>query len=386
MNDVLNLSGRNVLLLDASFSAVPLYESLRETGATVWFVGNRSRDALALAFPNYWIQGDYSNTGLITEIVKDYGVTDIVPGCTDVSMTTFARLERNGAYRYGIEADACLNRKDRFREVCARLSLPAPRAIQPENLPRQGRFICKPVDGYSGVGVSCFEAGDEDAFRQAFRLACESSLSGKAVCEPFVEGQLYSCSVFLHDQSVKHAFFVKEGSRYEPYSVDVSYVVEAETVPDNAVLIDAIERLARALNLCDGLLHVQFISGMGGPEIVEVTRRCPGDLYARLIEESTGFPYAMHYVTAFLGREYGGQVSRQRFVLRHTCKQLAGTTFGQLDLSLGWQSSMQVVPLRTPGEYISGVGYQRTAVLFFELKSLVDLQNAYGCLARISKS
>lgn len=383
MSGFIGAVGYNVLLLDASFSALPLYEALREMGATVWVVGNRPGDALAQAFPDFWIQADYSDAIIIAEIVKEYGITNIVPGCTDVSMTTFSRLQWNEVYKYDIQIDSCINKKDRFREICAQLSLPAPRAIQPDNLPQYGRFICKPVDGFSGVGISCFDAGDKEALMQALQLARQSSPSGKVVCESFIEGQLYSYSVFLHNQSVKHAFFVKEGSRYEPYSVDVSYVAQAEMVPGNKVLTNAVERLARALNLCDGLLHVQFISSIDGPQIVEVTRRCPGDLYARLIEESTGFPYAMHYVAAFLGRECAVQVLRPKFVLRHTCKQLANTVFRQLDLPFSLQSSIQIVPLRMPGEYISGVGYQRTAVLFSKLNSLMELQSAYCCLTQI---
>jgi hypothetical protein len=46
-----------------------------------------------------------------------------------------------------------------------------------------------------------------------------------------------------------------------------------------AALIRAIERVAETLGLVDGLVHAQFLQRDDAFVIVELTRRCPGDLY-----------------------------------------------------------------------------------------------------------
>ena len=54
-------------------------------------------------------------------------------------------------------------------------------------------------------------------------------------------------------------------------------------------LKEKVELISERLSLVDGLLHVQFILDSGRYWFVEMTRRCPGDLYSLLIEMSTGF-------------------------------------------------------------------------------------------------
>src|SRR6185436_12605384 len=112
---------------------------------------------------------------------------------------------------------------------------------------------------------------------------------------------LYSYSAFLEGGQVETAYVVREGSRYEPFAVDTSYVVANYSSAKLRQVRDAVEAIGRHLNLCDGLVHVQFIDDGDRIAILEVTRRCPGDLYSRLIEYSTGFPYAARYASYFVG-------------------------------------------------------------------------------------
>ncbi|ACI53091.1 putative carbamoyl-phosphate-synthetase protein [Gluconacetobacter diazotrophicus PA1 5] len=378
-------SPRNVLLLDASFAAVPIHDELVLLGCTVWTVGNRPHDALALAFPERWIQADYSDADIIRSIINEYAIADVVPGCTDVSMATFARLGGNRAYPYDPDVDRILNIKSRFRDLCEELDLPAPRAFLPECLPSRGHFICKPTDGFSGRGVSVFDATDAEATRAAFELARGHSPSGSILCESFISGSLFSYSAFLTDRKITRAFIVREGSRYDLFAVDTSYVVHPNDMPEAVVIGNAIERIAHKLNLCDGLVHVQFIVGEEGPRIIEITRRCPGDLYSRLIQESTGFRYAACYASYFLGLSEPEWEFVPRSVLRHTVKQRAGTIFTQFTVpTMG--AVMRLIPLRTPGERLSGVGYQRTALMFIEAPSYPTVRHLFDQLTNTLSS
>ena len=62
------------------------------------------------------------------------------------------------------------------------------------------------------------------------------------------------------------------------------------------------EIIADLLDLKDGLMHIQFIVDVQhNPTIVEICRRIPGDLYPKLVEYSTGFPYCERIIESYLG-------------------------------------------------------------------------------------
>ena len=365
-----------VLLLDAAFAAVPIHDFLVASGWEVWTMGNRSGDPLALANPDRWIEGDYSDVDSVVSAIAAHAFDAIVPGCTDVSMATFVATGFEGPYRYTAHADAILNTKNLFRQLCADLELPSPRTATCENLPPRGRFICKPVDSFSGKGVSIFNAEDSAAARDAFKTARGQSRTGQVICEEYIEGQLYSYSSFLKDGQVEIAFVVREGSRYDPFSVDTSHVVDWQSNPNVAILKSSVERIAQNLALCDGLIHVQFILNSARLVLLEITRRCPGDLYSLLVEYSTGFPYAAKYASYFIGKAIAGWAPERRHILRHTVKQMGGGRFDGLDIDIDL-NIRRVIPVRRTGDHITGTGFQRTGLIFAQEESQECLWSKY---------
>jgi hypothetical protein len=373
---------KNVLLLDAAFAAVPIHDFLVAADLDVWTMGNRANDPLALAYPDRWVQGDYSNVEVVRSLIDQLSIDAVVPGCTDVSMATFVAAGVKGPYRYSAEADAILNTKSLFRKLCADLDLPSPRIVTQEQLPRKQRLICKPVDSFSGRGVSIFDASDASATLQAFTAARRESPTAQVICEEFVEGQLYSYSSFLRDGRVDVAFVVREGSRYNPQAVDTSYVVDQIDDQKTQILKVSIEKIASYLQLCDGLIHTQFIANESKLALLEVTRRCPGDLYSLLIEYSTGFPFSSRYASYFVAEPIPHWDAKKRHILRHTVKQLGGTRFTGFDLDMDL-NIRRIVPVRRTGESIEGSGFQRTGLVFAEERTPDLLRKKYehliGC-------
>ncbi|MCG6414187.1 ATP-grasp domain-containing protein, partial [Vibrio fluvialis] len=152
-----------------------------------------------------------------------------------------------------------------------------------EDFPFPGRYICKPVDAFSGRGVSVIDGMDIDSVANADEVARSVSHTGRSLFETFVEGQLYSYSAFIEQRKVVESFVVIEGSSSNPYAVDTSYVDDEFNEDARAVLKKSIEAIAQHLQLRDGLVHLQFILADGQPYLIEITRRCPGDLYSKLI-------------------------------------------------------------------------------------------------------
>jgi hypothetical protein len=104
--------------------------------------------------------------------------------------------------------------------------------------------------------------------------------------------------------------------------------------------------------------------------VIEVTRRCPGDLYALLIEMSTGYPYGASYVASFLGGaplpQNAGTL--QKRIIRHTATSKDG------DSLWGFSFKQPVnlkffVPLATAGDFIKSSPYGRAGLFFLEAQS-----------------
>lgn len=309
---------KRVLLLDASFAALPIHNWLVEEKYEVWTIGNRPNDVLAQRNPEHYLEVDYSDPALVQSYIDKLSIEFVVPGCTDLSIETAQRLRVPGTKMDDVETYKKLADKITFRSLCAALDLPAPRRVQADFLPSCGQFIAKPTDAFSGHGISIFDGENLAAAHKALSDAQLASRTGEALIETYVEGQLYSYSCFLEEQSVIDGVIVKEDGAITPYAVDVSCVQFNFPVEGLNILNKSIQKLARHLKLVDGLLHIQFIWDGKTPWFIELSRRCPGDLYPRLVELSTGMRHAARYAAYFVGKRLPCAQPRQRYILRHT--------------------------------------------------------------------
>ncbi len=365
-----------VLLVDTGFSAAPVYEALLGFGHDVWVMGNREEDMLAKRAADRWVAQDYSDVEAVAGHIERLSIDCVVPGCTDVSLETCAALPLADSYIDSLDTTLILGSKQAFRETCAKLDLPAPRVHSDAEFPITGQFICKPVDAYSGRGVSVFDGRQHDALANALERARKHSRSGETIIETFCDGLLYSCSAFLENKTVAERFFVREGSSVNPYAVDTSYVVQDYPEERAQVIMGALEKLARFVDLRDGLLHVQFIDGSSGPVIVEVMRRCPGDLYARLIEFSSGVDYASRYASYFTGDKPKSTRRAQSNILRHTVTSEARAVFAGVDLNPP-EVVRAFYPIGAMGMELLPNQQNRAGVLFVQAGDTPDLKACF---------
>lgn len=374
---------KRVLLLDTSFAARPIHDTLLRENCEVWVIGNRPTDPLVVRDPTHYIEGDYSDVASTQAHIERLGITNVVPGCTDVSIETATRLRTSGTTLDSPETNNILADKSEFRDLCMRLDLPAPRIIRSESLPINRKLIAKPVDAFSGRGITVFDGANAREATEALEKARGESRSNRAIFETYSEGDLYSYSAFVEHQEIVDAVIVSEFGSVSPFAVDTSYVDSDFPAAGAAALKVAIERIARELGLVDGLIHVQFIWNGAEPSIVEITRRCPGDLYPTLIQLSTGAHYAKRYTSYFVGLDTSGPIPAQRFVLRHT------VSAGHAPYDGFWPiEAMRLVEFHP----LTGVGRKplaksrvdRVGVLFCEFGTRADLLVAYEQFSRRS--
>ena len=378
-----------VLLVDTNFSVQPIYQELVRLGHEVHVVGGNPSDCLAKSCQRYW-HIDYADTRALKDLVEKEQFAYLVPGCTDRSYSSCAIVSQGRFPSIApVNVDEDLNQKDRFRSLGQRLHLSVPRVQWQDsekesdgpllsNVYLRWPLVIKPVDGFSGKGVTILLHADATALRQAVMAARSASARGLCLIEDCVQGQLFSQSAFLCDRRVVQDFFVEEHCTANPFVVDTSRVVPEVPPELRAKLRQAIDAIAIELNLGDGLIHTQFILDGGQPWLIEITRRCPGDLYSQLIELSGGTGYVNNYVRPFLGLPVSIQNPQPYVpVMRHTVSVPAAQGFDHLHfrqplLLERW------IPLRVTGGPLEPSPIGRIGILFARAKDENELDILYA--------
>lgn len=359
-----------ILLVDTNRAAYPIYTALCKPEHEVWVVGNNPSDTLAKLATNYE-QLDYSDADKLAAFVKEKDFDYLVPGCTDLSYEMCAKI--NNRQFFGIDTSAntaVINKKSEFRKAAVKLSLPVPRLLPLEKVSDVNSVIVKPVDSFSGRGMTVIKNPVMSKVENALDYARKFSKTGKAIIEEFVSGQLFSHSAFIREGKVVTDFIVQEDCISNSYAVDTSRVVFDFSIGMLDLLRTDVCRLATSLNLLDGLVHTQFIVSGNKYWIIEITRRCPGDLYSLLIEFSTGYSYAANYAAPFVGGTVclpDADIHPER-IIRHTAspkddKSLWGFGFScPVDIKL-------FVPLAISGTVLGAGPNGRAGIFFFRTSS-----------------
>jgi biotin carboxylase len=362
-----------VLLFDTNVSSAPILQYLEGAGHEVHVVGRNPEDYLARTASNY-INLDYADADAALALVGSTGAEFIVPGCNDISYQTCAQIAAKRPFPGidGLAVTRTIMLKQDFRAYADRNGIPAPRAIA-EGADVNGRsVVVKPVDAYSGRGVTALKAASKPALDAAASLAKEYSQSGRYIVEDYVQGQLYSHTAFVDDTGVVADFIVEEHGSVNPFTVDTSRVVHDFDADLLGQVRGAITQMARDLQLRPGLIHTQFITDGTAYWIIEITRRCPGDLYSLLISLSTGFDYAENYVRPFLGEPFKIERGADLPVMRHTISLREDQRFEALQFHRPLAIE-RYVALAQSGDHIRPSPFGRVGILFAGAASIGDL-------------
>lgn len=366
---------KKVLLIDTNYSSLPIYEYLIETGFDVYVCGANPNDFLAKTVENY-INIDYSNIDKMRALINTLKVYYIVPGCNDLSYQVCAELNSDEKF-FGLdkpETAEIINNKEKFRKFSNTVGLPVPSVYTSCDEINSWPIIVKPVDAFSGRGMTVVYESNQELLASAIDYAKQYSGSKQYIIEQFMSGQLYSHTAFLVDGNVQIDFIVEEYGTANPLVVDTSYVVHDFSNETLREIRDKIELMAGELNLVDGLIHTQFIMRDDAFYFIEITRRCPGDMYGQLIERSTGFRYAKAYAQNFLSQKnYLDKFEYQiAHILRHTVSQNEESFFKSLKFNFSLKIE-QLVFLSLAGDRVKASPFSRIALLFARAESREDL-------------
>lgn len=370
-----------VLLVDTNVSSAPIYDFLCSEGHEVYVTGNNPNDFLAKCAKKY-IQADYSDIRSLEEIIEQLKIDFLVPGCNDASYKACSLTNKNHRFP-GIDCPVnteTLNNKKLYREFAKENSLPVPRYfLTEESIDIDSPFIVKPADSFSGRGTTVILKNNQKELEEAIRKAKKYSPSGMFLIEEFVSGQLYSHSAFIEDQKTILDIIVEEHCVANPFAVDTSRVCDGFPEQARQLLHQAVEKTAQTLKLKDGLIHTQFILRPDySIRLIEPTRRCPGDLYSKLIDLSTDIHYAENYTRPFLGLQHHFPCTPdiKEKIVRHTITDKFGGNFWTLSFTEPVKLR-EYIPLSLCGDVINPAPQGRIGIMFLTADTQKEFDNIF---------
>lgn len=309
---------KKILILNGGHSEIPLIKAAKELGYYVITSGNKP-ELIGHKYADEYVYGDFSDCGTMLKIAIDKNVQAVCSCANDfgaISASYVAeKLGLGGHDKY--DTSLILHKKDRFKNIAKEICFKTPASDIYDSLEKaiinkhsyKYPIIVKPVDLTGGKGVS--KINNETEYENAVSIALKKSRERKIVVEEFIEGTYHSFSTFLVERKVVAWFCDNEYSNVYKYFVDTSAgpADDYESIKD--ILIEQSELIAEKLNLANGVFHMQYVKDRHGmPHVIDITRRCSGDIYTEPVEHSTGIPWAKWIVMSEAGYDSSSFVER----------------------------------------------------------------------------
>lgn len=374
---------KNLLMLDATFNAIPLILSARKMGYYVITVGN-FKDRPGVRYADKHICADYSDIDLMINICVKYDIVAISCGTSDpASYITAILCDKLGLKGHDtLQSIETLHLKDKFKEFTRIHNIKSPLSVnfssEKEALSYLHKVnfpvIIKPIDQAGGKGVQVVY--NEAEFKNAVRIAFTKSVRKKILVEEYITGTLHSFTTFLHDQHVVSF------CNYDDYSYVNKYMTNSGTAPASHVnnekicnfLVSEIEKIASILSLVDGLFHMQYIvNEKGVPYIIEIMRRCPGNWSTSIGSISLGLQIEDWFIRAECGESCKFLPNRNKQIGYYAYHTIMGDRNGIYDglavSSEVKENIFQFVEIEQKGHEITDYLYDKLGVVFLQFTS-----------------
>jgi biotin carboxylase len=301
---------KKIIVLNGSHSDIPLIEAAKALGFYVITAGNNP-SLIGHGYADEYQLADFSDPDAIFRIAEKLQIDAICSCANDFGAITASfvsdKLNLPGHDPY--ETTLLLHHKDRFKRFALDNGIQTPYAESFDRLDAAlssvGRYrfplIVKPIDLTGGKGVS--KVTSVKQYADAVHLSFSLSRLKRIVVEEFIDGTQHSFSTFISKGRVVFYFSDNEYSYLNPYLISTSAApaINIDKVVDT--LIETAEKIVSLLSLKDGVFHIQYIYSHGEAYVIEITRRCSGDLYPYPVNYSTGLDWASWIVKAEAGMD-----------------------------------------------------------------------------------
>lgn len=312
---------KKILILGGSHRDIPLIKASQELGYFVITLGDRDY-YLGHNYSNKVYKVNFNDLDKVREIIKKENIDFLIPGSGEESYlnTVFLSQEFNIGNFDTYETAKLIHNKWKFKEFCLKNNISTPNGKfykKEENLDNLTYpIVVKPTNLSGGRGVDVVYNQKE----LKISLSKAKDISNEIFLEEYIEGNLIAYSIFLKDQKILYSFSGEDRSYLNKYLITTAYPIKLHTKVQQKINND-IQKIAKLLNLVNGMFHFQILIRDNTPYIIDVTRRIPGDFYPYLIEYADKVKYSHSVIKAYtkgkIDNEFKNKNTKQKFIIRH---------------------------------------------------------------------
>ena len=303
---------KKMLLLNGSFNEVKLIQTAQRLGYYVITSGNDSSGE-GHKYANEFCPCDYSNKEAICELAKQKNV-DVICACSNDfgALSAAYACEKLGIPGHdSYETSRFFHEKDCFKKMAAELNLSTPAAAWFVRLEDALAYvetlsffpqIVKPADLSGGKGIRkvCSKGEAAVAVRDAFKR----SKIKRILIEEYIEGQQQGITVFVQNKKVVLEYATNDYSYVNPYMVWLACPPADNYAEIRKIIVADIEKMAKAKNIADGFLTIQYIVKDGKPYYIETMRRALGNQHYLCMSKDTGVDFYELYIRSQCNEDF----------------------------------------------------------------------------------
>ncbi len=322
-----------VLLLGGGHSELPIAKTLSKIFGFHVISCGKIANKKTHQYVKEHIFADYSDKSLCYSIFKEKKCDFVVSGCNDFAEITKAYIQNrsNKTPAKTYENTKILHYKDSMLNILEELNPISRRMLIFSSSEKKSAeeflkknsdvssFIIKPTDLSGGKGMSIIR--DVNDIDSAIKNALKYSRQKYIVMEKYFSGTNHAMSILYDIHEPIFSFDDIEQHDLSPFAVSGAASYSQLPLKVKKDVIECVTKIWRKLDLGPGLMHAQFIREGDKFIILEITRRCPGDLYPYLVEYATGYSYTEEMLSlSMFGKSYHAKkiqkYNSEKFILR----------------------------------------------------------------------
>ncbi|MDC0569932.1 ATP-grasp domain-containing protein [Gammaproteobacteria bacterium] len=299
------------IIIGSAVGCLPLMTELYRTGRKVELIGHSATQtaaALCNSFKEISYHDHNSYFDTLDKAIGESNESMVYPGPHDLCFRVFVQYmaSRGLLPSKDVELAEALHNKRFFRDRIQSISSAhTPKTYLHEDLvdlkDLDFPVLFKPDHAGGGRGIVKLASNAElNDFRSSL-----SQDKSSGVYEEFLEGELYSVSLWQQNGKVLSFYGEKEFIDKDKFKVNAS--ITSNAIQKHLKSLNIPETLAEILlefGLDCGFSHTQILLKTNGDwKIVECTLRLPGDLYPLNAQNFGGLPYCQMYLHSFLDKK-----------------------------------------------------------------------------------
>lgn len=291
----------NILILGAGLMQKPAILSAKELGFnTVVIDADEKACSIPLAdeFRKIDLKDKEGIFSFAKELKERNGLKAVFTAGTDFSASVSFVCEKMNLPSHSYEAALNASDKTRMRSCFKENNVPSPKYFRISQKEYDNNllekilseieypFVVKPVDNMGARG--CRMVRSEEEFDSAISIAINTSRTGFAIVEEYMEGPEFSIDALVYNGSMTITGFAERHIYYPPYFIEMGHTMPAVLPEDQRnQLISVFALGVKALGLTTGAAKADIKWTKKGPMIGEIAGRLSGGYMS-----GWTFPYA----------------------------------------------------------------------------------------------